>query len=465
MKDNWLETGLNDKFENFGSPIDLDEAWRALEEKRKPSRKKRRFLIWWGMGATLLICGYFFLDRHNDQLVTSPGIKRNMIVEFNTKTESSTFETNVNSINTEEVLNNNSASTDINQLDILENDQFENIKIEKTKTIDGRQRSTEIGRSYPDNSVMSSFEKPESKDRESFGGKEKSAIEPLNDFGNIASIPSAKFIKEAELLFVNKLLHSILDEEPNLDLSNEPRYFDEVITYYAKPRLPQLVGISSGYSFLSKGKTLQTERSLDAFSFNLFYQKNISKRLYLKSGIEWNRFVNKIELSTTKSYMENKDGQILVINIFQNGTEELLYGNADVEINETTNFELFNRYSFINIPLIFGMELFSTKRSSFQIESGLSVSIIGKYNGRFLAGNSSEVLTSLNSLELREIGLMNGLYAMQWNYAPFERNENWEFFASYRGSFQLNNISNDKTLNVQKFRAQQIALGLQYQFK
>lgn len=54
-------------------------------------------------------------------------------------------------------------------------------------------------------------------------------------------------------------------------------------------------------------------------------------------------------------------------------------------------------------------------------------------------GNTNAI-SPLENLELKQFGLLHGLFGTQWDYFPFAQ-RNWAFSVSYRGQLQLNELS------------------------
>jgi len=265
---------------------------------------------------------------------------------------------------------------------------------------------------------------------------------------SIAQLPDINILP-----FIRAKSFSLQDECPELK---------EVEVFKSKAIFPKYISIASGYSPFSKGKILEEESSLDAISTNLLYHKYLSKKLYLSTGISFDQFTTRLETVNTQNYTESRDNQIIRTDEYQNGLVEETLGIGEVAISEKTTFEIYNRYKFVSVPLILGLELSPSGRSSFQIEGGMSASILSQFDGKVLATNSTEIFNDLNSLDLKKQGMLGGLFGLQWNYIPV-KNKDWKLFLKYQGYFQLNKLSDSPDLNIDKFNAHQFFVGVKYE--
>ena len=458
MKNNWLEKGLNDKLGDYGSPIDLDEAWKALEAKRQP--KKKRFLWAWlttGLLFFINLGGYFIWENGTHESISQSSnalqIEKSSIINFpesaniidNTKNNNNT----ISKINSYENLSNQSSTKNLTS---FKNDFSNKISTKKS----GVRNDLDLEPSTPNyftKNNQDTFQK-ENKDfslANTSSRISKSLIQSSSDLPLLSSV---------EILFLNSL-----SEYSIFNFSDKLKTETDKTILFKKPRpaFPSFLGLATGYGMRSKGKVTAAESTIDMISIDLFYGKYFTKNFYLKTGITFDQFTNKLQVNATNSDFQNLDNQLITVNEHQNGDIEYIYGPADVEIIEKSKFEVFNKYRFVSIPVIFGLEIFPSKRSSFQIEGGIATSIYGKHTGKLLANNNTEIFNNIENEELKKSGIFNGRYGLQWNYAPL-KNRDWKFFIKYQGSFHLNKVNDTEALDVERFRSNQLFIGLKHHF-
>ena len=70
MKEDWLDKSLENKLDNYDSPMDLENAWGALQARREKPKKKKRFFFWLFFGLLTIGIGawgsYFIFNQQSD---------------------------------------------------------------------------------------------------------------------------------------------------------------------------------------------------------------------------------------------------------------------------------------------------------------------------------------------------------------------------------------------------------------
>lgn len=477
MKENWLEQGLHDKLDHYESPIDLESAWEALEAERPAPKKKRRFLIWWFWGLALLVSGstYFLWES-----IHSPNA---LEVSASLETVTAISENNLTTKNkgNNSVLEETALLPPSNQK--TPKQPVDRAAIQKTSTIvksqpnDAKTDTTNPNLTETQNKAINSISKTnltpkaphlirpntisnlDSSDKQSFN-----LLSIFNQVQKGTTSSKRKFRVTPQLYTLN--LSSVETTATNSTENNLPLLptsDSEIRTNKKAVKIPQYIGLESGFGLRAKGKTLTDEIPLDVFSIQLFYQKYLSKKIYLKTGVAYQQFTNKLESDTTKRYTQLMDDQIILVNQYADGRTENVYGTAEVETIERTQYQIFNKYRFLSVPILFGVELFPFKKNSLQVESGFSATIFSQFDGRFLADSPTTTFNELATLDLKNTGLFHALLAVQWNVRPFN-NSDWTLFLKYQGNLQLNDLSNSASLNIEKFHVQQLFMGLKYKF-
>ncbi len=456
MEKNWLETGLNDKLGDYASSMDLEEAWNAIDAKRHPNKKKRRFIGWWLLGLLALIVG-FFLWHKSKVSDSTPGVVASNVIEKeqtdNTPNDQIlavqkdittglvSKEKSNSTVTIEQIYNNK------NTLRTLGSTMSENSELKRHNFLNKKEN-------FQNSSInKNDFFKtnPQDYSERSNTTLNESQIrieEEVVTFSNVPLLSSSK-IKYLDFSIFDDIL---------------PIQFIRIKSRKAIEFPSNYIGIASGYSFASTGKSSIEESTLDAFSLNLFYQKYLKKNVYLKTGFSFNQFTNELASTHNATRQEQANDQVIAINLFQNGNVENELGPGITEIIEKTTFQIFNKYKFVNIPILIGVTLNPKSRINFQIEGGISTSIFSKFDGKILTNNGSEIFNDLNRIDLKKAGIVNGRYGLGCNFT-LTKNNNWNAFVNYQGNLQFNKLSNTSSLNVEKFNSQQLFIGLKYGLK
>lgn len=483
MRENWLEQGLHDKLDHYESPIDLEAAWEALEAQRPAPKKKRRFLIWWFVGLALLMSGsaYFLWESTHSPNALEVSASLEMvpaIPENNPTTKNIVTNNKGNDVVLKETakLPPTNQKTPKQGVDLATSQETlptvknpAKVKIETTNT-----RTTKTLNETIDNISISSLTP---KMISPIPPNTVNTMSSLEEEGSLASLTTSKQVQESSTSSKHKfritpqlytlnisLVETTTTNSIGTNLPLLPTSDSEMRNNKKVAHVPQYIGLESGFGLRSKGKTLADEIPLDVFSIQLFYQKYLSKKIYLKTGIAYQQFTNKLEGDTTKRYTQLMDNQTILINHYADGSAENVYGMAEVETIERTRYQIFNKYRFLSVPILFGREWSPFKKNILQVEGGVSATVFSQFDGQFLADSPATSFDELATLNLKKAGLFHALLAVQWNIRPFD-NSDWTLFLKYQGNLQLNELSHSETLNIEKFHAQQLFMGLKYQFK
>ncbi len=471
MKQDWLDNSLGDKLDGYDSPMDLENAWEALQAKRQAPEKKKKnrfFFIWILFGLVTIGLGgsYFLLNNATDNPITktSTEVKNAKIVLEKTNPASSTL------LQTEKTNSNNTTDntfTNKEEQSLTTNKNYENLGLAtKNKSYENQNTSNQKETSpivasnihFPkkgNNDLTPSIRKVDFTETDvlnlvlPFQNEEenkevldqtdaRNEVEPIT----ISLLPS---------LEVNYLASPQLIKMERLNASISAFDDKEIINPKSASSSPIHLGIVAGYGIRSKGKVLSTENPLDVISTNLFLEKRLfTDRLYLKTGINFDQFVNRIETTTEVDLTETLDNQLITVNHFQNGTTQEIFGTAKVQTIKKTSTKNFNRYRLISVPLILGFDMISSKRASIQLEGGVARSIFG-----FHSGTDFDLIES----DFEKQGVWQGLYGLNLNY---NLGRNLNIFSSVKGNYHLNTIGKSDQLKMEKFRFYQIQLGLRF---
>ena len=442
MKEDWLDNSLGDKLDGYESPLDLENAWESFQAKREaPKKKNRFFFLWILLGVITIGLGGSYLLLND---TTSDALTETIIEEDNSKTSSSTL------VETEKTnSNNNTFTSNENRSNATENISYENQNASVRR--EANSPSSKVGDQILDPAITH------------FAPEEKQAdalILPVQneEEGNIETetIDANNELEDFAITFLPSLKSNALE----LPLQSKVEILNASFSDLGKKTIikskslsisPFHFGIVAGYGLRSKGKVLSNEKPLDVISTNLFLEKRIfSDRLYLKTGINFDLFVNKVETSTETDLTQLENNQLIAVNHFQDGTIQEVFGVGKIQTIEKTTTKNFNRYRLISVPLILGYDVVSSNRIILQVEGGMARSIFGNHSGKDF---------DLVDSDFEHQGVWQGLYGLNLNY---NLGRNLNIFSSVKGNYHLNKIGKSEQLEMEKFRFHQVQIGLRF---
>ena len=464
MKDDWLNKKLEEKLDNYDSPMDLENAWESLQAKRQPPKKKNRFFFFWVIFGLLTMGvggSYFFLNNEADNIA-------NVIQEADhfSKNQNSHFEKTESSSPTPSI----SKKTNQNNADAIVSTE--------TKTIQNTSKNiTHKNQNYSDQKETKTKLKENVSFSKTKNNKVNTSIANLdfpkksmpnlifpkqdNQESNISidSIVPQKTTQPIAVLFLPSLEMSLvnLSQKESYEKLNAS-YSGFYSSQLTEPRIAPVsiypdkyLIISVGYGIRSKGKVLTGENPLDIISVNALYEKHfLNKRIYLKTGINFDQFVNKTKSTTQQNLTESRDNQLIAVNHYQNGTIENVFGTTNVSEIEMTTEKNFNKYRLISIPIIIGYDILSSYRSNLQIEAGFARSIFEFHSGKYF---------DLVDSDFKKRGVWQGVYGLNFNFKTSSRTN---IFTSVKGNYHFNKIGKSDQLDMEKFRFHQIQFGLRF---
>jgi len=344
MKKEQPNNKFSDKFKNYQSGMDIDAAWQQLEEKRYPKEDRRRFFLPYflllGMALFILFFGTYISSKNNNHTVQTNSNINEVIVNSST--------TSIQDKETAQPIQKNSNNTiTSNQMnDIKDNNNIFDTKNSKTATIPiTPKNSSPLQQSHSmfnnialNHSVHSNFNNTDKQyptnEMKAIGSVEVSNLSRDLFFSEIKSLPSLNLLATSnenanELLSGHRI--DLVDILPTHDLSS---------SFW--------IGLSGGYGKASKSleatdntqTTLvqlrnQAEDPLDVFYVDLFFQKKLSQKFFLKSGIGFSQRTDFFSDSYVLNYTEIDDNYLIEIRQLPDGTQEDIYGPAEIDVEET----------------------------------------------------------------------------------------------------------------------------------
>lgn len=454
MKDNWLEQELKDKLDGYDSSMNLEQAWSALKEKRTPKDRKR-FLVWIIFGSLIsLTIGLVSLNYMNKSDLTKE----------NTSATSGSVSADLNQ--------------ELNKSKALDESKILNSKIIAEPLITSINNAQPSIKSNHSKNLTQNNSNSFSKIESSWGHeptstidkvlKEKSSSENVvthmrNSISKrkqvVTNIGNNNLAKVIELVRVFPLLNMV--EKHPISLPLNVGKMEKVDCPSRANGQSHYISVSGGYGFRPKGRIMSVETPVDLVSAQVHYQGSLTRNFYFRTGVNFDQFTNRVESQGINSFTSPRADQVVLVYHYQDGSTEEVLEVADVDVTETFGYTLYNRYKFISIPAMLGMNFLVKKQSYFQAETGISASIASKYDVKYFDITAAEKFNQVENLGLKRSGILRGLYAIQWNYTNANLNA-LELFLRYQGSFQVNNISNNTAMNIERFKAQQLFVGVQY---
>ncbi len=444
MKEDWHNKELQNGLGNYDSPIDLEGAWEALDAKRHPKKAKRRFAwLWLGVLCLLVVGGYYLLDNVNDEIsvsekvvVVNPDLKQESNVKLEAQNNTQLLSEYEAEIANE--LKGKNTKTLFERIDKTQVSQTEgNTKFLKGKTarylLSGNVKSIQAAAvidledksQIQDPNLPVAIIKPtdfgiktqtsKTNDQES-----KNNQESLNQNEKKVTTANESIIKNHSKIVEERsssdsLLASAVAGEPDIVNDSIPNLDDlknELgISFIAKSS----IGISASYGFLTSGSVSKDEQSLDALAVDVFYEKEISSAFYFKTGISYKQYTNKLKVNEEYVYFETENDVILV-NSYISGLEEEITGEVEVEYRATHNHLLYNRYSFVAVPILVGYKVNFAKRSKLKLETGISTSLFTSHSGNLYATGLIESLENIDGYNAKKIAVLQGLLGLQYEY-------------------------------------------------
>lgn len=435
MKENWHNKELKNGLGGYDSPMDIEQSWEALEARRKPKKKRRTPILFWFFGlGVLIMVGLYILnlpEKVSDNFVDSRAIAESVSKEIKKGNEERIL-TKPDQAKIKESMDDR---------DHLTQRKFEEKKT-RTKSSGSKRNLTSVSRNTK--LVGNSKEDPKGL---TFQNSSKNEVETIVESNN-SLITRTEYkqntyeLNDARLMDRNLPAISIIQNinligiipTNNLDfydipILNKKDFSDKSIVN------PRQIGFSTSYSFLTSGLVAEKESALDAFSGFLFYEKSLFRNVYFKSGILFQQFTNRLNVKEQRTYFETEENVTVIINSYQDGSEQKIKGTQEIKFVETTTHNLYNRYRFISVPLIVGYKIPIGNESSLKFEGGISSSFYNLHSGQAYQDGIISPYENIKEFESKNIGVIQGLGSF---YYELNLNKKSTVFFGSQITLQLN---------------------------
>jgi hypothetical protein len=244
-----------------------------------------------------------------------------------------------------------------------------------------------------------------------------------------------------------------------------PRRNDLYLEFYVSPdyavRSFQKADILPNYIALRKN----TEDSRTGFSTGFRIVKNTGEKTLLKTGVNYTQINERLRLIDQN---QKQITQIITIRTIINSPGDTLF------IRDTTYYEQtgstyrtsFNRYRFIDIPVLFSYEFGNPEIMSFAITAGPVFNITSFYKGEVLDTSLKPVRISTaagKGVQNWRSNIGMGFFA---SFAVFKRiNERMQIFGEPYLRYNFNPVTQNNTIVQQRYATTGMQLGIRYNLK
>ena len=490
MRDNWLDDGLNEMFEDFDSEMNLEAEWAALEQRRETQQRPYRLWLLCMCAVVLGAALYLYpsTDMPADMASDTPEATLVNVIDPKandldlTPTQPPTqptleieeariSENNLAIQNSEQQQQQQTLQQPLQQLS-KQLDAVSTIKprVDDTKTQDAvRLVTTQTSKEKTHDTVQSDKDQLASSAfttvRENTTSiNENTIAQRSTPNPNNSNQPPQTVWSSLTPLLVDQvreisILPSMIDLNRSVVNVNDLALTPSRTRKKANKAGAYYLGLDFGYSPLTSGGILADEIAVDGIGTSLYIKKYLASNIYLKTGLNLDRYTTQVNGTSTNSYTQIQDNQIIERYFNPDGTFVPVLGMGPVAIDEVTDYQLYNRYQFVSVPVIFGVQLLERANSFIVIEGGLSATIATQYEAKFFDRQSGFV--EYDDLTIRKQGLLSGLGGISWHYQP-QSVERLSLYTRLRATVQLNDTTTDAFSTASKFQSYSVGVGVEY---
>lgn len=253
-------------------------------------------------------------------------------------------------------------------------------------------------------------------------------------------------------------------KQPGCPTVNGPRRNDLYIEVYGSPdyTLRTFSSTSLYDNYVNERRTVENNRN--GFSAGVRIAKNIGEKVLIKGGVNYSQINERLHLI---NYNEKQLTQVITIRTVIRAPGDTLF------IRDTTYFEqtgtryrtTYNRYRFIDIPVIFSYEFGNPEILSFSVNAGPVFNITSFYKGSVLDTAYSPVQISTskgNGPNNWRSNIGVGVFASFSIYKPV--GNNLQLFAEPYFRYNLRPVTQSSNFVVQRYSVSGMQLGLRYNF-
>ncbi len=251
-------------------------------------------------------------------------------------------------------------------------------------------------------------------------------------------------------------------KQPGCPTVSGPRRNDLYIEIYGSPdyTMRTFSNTSVYDNYVNERRTVENNRN--GFSAGVRIAKNVGEKFLIKAGVNYSQINERLHLI---NYNEKQLTQIITIRTVIRAPGDTLF------IRDTTYFEqtgtryrtTYNRYRFIDIPVIFSYEFGNPEILSFSVNAGPVFNITSFYRGSVLDTTYLPVQISTskgNGPNNWRSNIGVGLFASFTVYKPI--GSRLQLFAEPYFRYNLMPVTQSSNFVMQRYSVSGMQLGLRY---
>lgn len=482
MKDQQFDDFVKGKLEQYDSGIPM-QVWERIREKEKADKKGffffRRYLL---TGIALVaLTGIGFLTWNSNAKNAEP--KTATLSQVNTNNSKENITPTAVSENQEQAQRKNESTTDSKA--VVENeenktDDINAVTHEVKKNNKGNKFFTADRTLKPNTSVVSNSENRKT----NAGINKKETIIVVNEklipntstgneleTGNSIQTTGSK---EYALNFTDLAVYRFSlkkfqignvpqqNNRPGCPTINGPRRNDLYIEVYGSPdyTMRSFSNPANLNGYIAQRRTSEDNRN--GFSAGVRIAKNIGEKTLIKAGVNYSQINERLRIINAN---EKQITQIITIRTVIRAPGDTLF------IRDTTYFEqngtryrtTYNRYRFIDLPIIFSYEFGNPEILAFAVNAGPVFNITSFYRGEVLDTTLMPVKISTakgNGANNWRSNIGIGIFA---SFAVYKRvNERLQIFAEPYFRYNFKPVTQNANIVNQRYSTSGMQLGIRY---
>lgn len=472
MTDKLFDEHVKSKLEQYdsGAPMNV---WERIKDNKDENPKG--IFFWWQMkywlflGAFLIVSGtgYLFFQKNNNTPAASISIKTDGSQSANSIPSVKTTIENKNTSTSE-----NSSATPLKvNIDMAKNDN-QNTSIttkEKNKVFiqeAGATKNTFVKSKNKNNIVLTTTKKnnrisPNTGTTTFSNVKEQNEINP-NTIVSEQQLSLAGYFQKASKFQFQLGNIAMPNYKPSCPTINGPRRRDLYLEAYVAPdfHVRSLSGSAVPVNYLTERRDNENYRT--SYSAGVRIVKNIGEKTLIKAGLNYSQINERLRMITENAKQLT---QVITIRTVIRSPGDTLFVRDTLyfEQNGTRYRTTYNRYRFIDLPIIFSYEFGNPDLIHFAISAGAVFNITSFYSGEVLDSSYKSVRISTNSGSnannwRNNIGV--GVFASIAMYKKV--NDRMHLFAEPYLRYNLNPVTQQSSYIKQRYMVTGVQLGIRY---
>ena len=475
MTDKLFDQFIKSRLEQHDSGAPM-HVWERIKDDK--DRKPKGFFVWWNrylllLGGLLLTAVITYMLLNTDK--TSKGItdvksttesaeQQDASAGTHTLTQPQTNGTDKKLPSTENQIQKTNTETNTdrsNQITTTETTQSSSTNVAATQRSQQRKTSTSV------QILPGSFSSAKNRNTSS-----------LNTQSNSASADDAAATSMQDQVLAMSGFSRNTDSKPKLKLGNismpqnkptcptinGPRRRDFYLEAYVSPdyNVRSLETSNTPGNYVADRNAIENYRT--SFSGGVRLVKNLGEKTLLKTGINYTQINERLRLVAENSKQLT---QIITIRTVVRSPGDTLFVRDTMYYEQTgTRYRTtYNRFRFIDVPVIFSYEFGNPDLLHFSINAGPVFNIISFYNGEVLDTSyrplaiSTKAGTNVNNWR-NNIGM--GMFA---SVSIFKKlNDRIHLFGEPYIRYNLNPVTQQNNLIKQRYLVTGMQLGIRYNF-